>query len=73
MKVTLESTTKIVKVNGVFARVWEGHTETGIPVHAFVTRIAAPADADQTQFALELVEHREPTPEVAAIPYRLVL
>ena len=42
MKVTLESTTKIVELNGVQARIWEGTTEGGIRVHAFITRIAAP-------------------------------
>jgi hypothetical protein len=36
MKVTLESTTKIVDINnGVKARLWEGRTESGIEVHAF--------------------------------------
>jgi len=44
MKVTLESTSKITTlvVNGedVPARIWEGKTESGIPCHAFITRIA---------------------------------
>ncbi len=44
MKITIESTSKIVTVetrNGpIQARVWQGETESGIPVHAFITRIA---------------------------------
>lgn len=42
MKITLESTSKIVELNGVPARVWEGKSESGIPCHAFITRIAVP-------------------------------
>lgn len=44
MKVTVESTPKIVEINGVPARVWQGQTEGGIPVIAFLTRIAAERD-----------------------------
>jgi len=73
MKVTLESTEKIVTVNGVPARIWEGHTESGIRVHAYMTRIAAPETEDLEQFARELQKCRPPSPEVAAIPLRLIL
>jgi hypothetical protein len=78
MKVTLESTKKIVELatpqGTVPARIWEGHTETGIPVHAYITRIAAPAEgADLSQFDRELQEHSSPTPAVEAIPLRLIL
>ena len=40
MKVTLENTDKIVEFNGLPARIWEGHTASGIAVHAYITRIA---------------------------------
>jgi hypothetical protein len=44
MKITVENTRKIVyfKMGGVEfpARVWQGKTESGIPVQAFITRIA---------------------------------
>lgn len=74
MKITLQSTTKLVHVNGVPARIWEGHTDSGIAVHCYVTRIAAPKDgADLTQFELELQEHAAPSAEIAAIPLRLIL
>lgn len=33
MKLTVESTSKIVELNGVLARVWEGQTESGIKIH----------------------------------------
>ena len=73
MKITVENTTKIVTLNGVLARVWEGATESGIPVHCYVTRIAVANDQDQSAFVRELQETKAPSPEVEAIPARLVL
>jgi hypothetical protein len=77
MKVTIESTDKIVTlvVNGtdVPARIWEGKTDSGIPVHCYVTRIAVHEGQDQAQFKRELQEHRAPTPEIAAIPLRMII
>ena len=75
MKITIESTSHITTLNGVPARIWEGVTETGVRVHCYVTRIAVPNDhpAEQERFARELQEHKAPSPEVAAIPLRMVL
>lgn len=76
MKVSLESTTKIVEVeiNGqiVPARIWEGVTGSGVRVHAYVTRIAVDPDADVRQFEAELRECRAPSVAIAALPARLV-
>jgi len=73
MEVILESTTKIVEVNGVPCRIWEGQTESGIAVHAFITRIAVHKDADASQFERELQECRAPSPDVQAYPARIIL
>jgi len=78
MKVTLESTSKITTlvVNGedVPARIWEGKTESGIPCHAFITRIAVKADADASEFERDLREQRAPSAEIdRAIPMRMIL
>lgn len=73
MEVKLKSTTKIVELNGVPARVWEGHTESGIKVHAFVTRIAVEKDEDVTEFEQELEEHEPPSEEIQSYPARLIL
>ncbi len=73
MKIIIESTTKIVEVNGIPARIWEGKTESGIKVHAFITLIAAPLAADQHEFQRELRKQKVPRLEVAAIPLRLIL
>lgn len=81
MRVTLESTSRIVEVVGekgaaVPGRVWEGHTQSGIPVFAVVTRIAVRADRDLSQFEAELQrcpDARASSESFAAIPARLVL
>lgn len=73
MEITISNTTKIVHVNGVPARVWEGKTSSGIPVHCFITMIAVKEDADTSQFERELTECKKPSPEVQAINARLIL
>ena len=44
MKITIENTDKIVTLNGVPARIWEGETDSGIRVHCFIPRIAVRRD-----------------------------
>jgi len=73
MRITIESTTKTVFFNGIEARIWEGKTDTGIPCHVYVTRIAVDRDEDSSEFDRELQEHRSPSAEIAAIPMRLIL
>lgn len=76
MKVTLESTTRIVEVNGITARVWEGQTESGIAVIAIIPRIAVRAGENVAQFEAELQECRPPQDADAflpAFPTRMVL
>ena len=73
MKVTIVSTEKIVKINGVPARVWEGKTENGIPCHAFITRIACHNDADSTEFEKELTQQAQPSADVQSYPSSLVI
>ena len=78
MKLTLESTSKIVQVEGpdgglVPARLWEGTTADGIPVIALVTRVAVKLEHDLEAFHRDLVEQRPPSAEARAWPNRLVL
>jgi len=49
MKITIESTTKIVELNGIRTRVWEGKSENGTKVHAFIARVAIPIDGHQEE------------------------
>jgi len=84
MKITIESTDKIVRLGHFIGinqdglcdlecRVWEGHTESGVKVHCFIPRIAAKDNQDLTQFEKELQEKRRASAEIQAIPLRLIL
>lgn len=84
MKITIESTSKIVQlvVNGreIDARVWQGETDSGIPVQAFITRIAPEIpktdpriDELTAQFTAELMRRADLRPTVEAIPLRMII
>lgn len=62
MKLQIESTDRIVLINGVPARVWEGTTEGGVPCLCFVTRVAVRNDRDSSEFERELLEQGPPRP-----------
>ena len=73
MKITIESTEKIVKLSGVPARVWDGKTDSGIPVHCFVTRISPQTHDNIEQFEKELQETKPPSAAITAYPMNLIL
>ena len=78
MKITLRNTSRTVELvtragGSMPARVWEGTTEAGIPVIAFITRIAAERDADLAEFEADLQEVSPPSPDVAAWPARMLI
>jgi len=74
MKVILKNTSKIVELDGLPARVWEGETETGIKCHAFITRIAIDKDEPRVEeFRKELQEVNPPSAEVSMIPHKIIL
>jgi hypothetical protein len=73
MKIAIQSTSKIVEINGVPARVWEGITENGVAVTCLITRIAVKREADCSQFERELKEQKPPSAELNAWPMRMVL
>ena len=73
MKITIENTSKVISFNGIPARVWEGVTEKGVPVHCFITRVAVATNQDCSEFDRDLTETRAPSPEVEAYPARLLL
>lgn len=74
MRVTIESTEKIIEFNGIPARVWEGETESGIKIHCYITRVAINADESRIdEFQKELQEQKPPSAEIQAIPLRMIL
>jgi hypothetical protein len=77
VKITVESTSKIVEVmdggDAIRCRVWEGESESGVRIYCLIARVAANSEQDLSQFDAELKETREPSPEIRAIPLRLIL
>ena len=74
MEIILKNTSKIVEVNGVPARIWEGETKSGIKLHAYITRVAINKDEIRIEeFHAELKEQNPPSAEIQAIPMRLIL
>lgn len=82
--ITIENTSKIVTlvINGtaVPARVWQGATEAGIPVHCFITRIAPEVpksdpriDELTAEFERDLKRTADPRVTIEAIPLRMIL
>jgi len=74
MKLTIHSTTKVVTLNGVGARIWEGESASGIKVHCYIIRVAI--DEEETrleEFERELQEQESPSAEIEAIPLRMIL
>lgn len=74
MTLTLHNTTKLITLNGLPCRVWEGKTAAGVEVFAYITRVQVRRDADLTEFERELTEQRPPSVEAdAVIPLRMIL
>lgn len=77
MRVTLESTTKIVELRIgdalVPARVWQGVTDRGVQIHGYIVRIGVGLDQDMGEFERDLERQADPRADVAALPARLVI
>lgn len=70
MKIQIEATEHITKIQGVPVRLWRGVTESGSECHVFVHRIAVPEGQDSSEFEAEL---REKLPPGQVIDLRLIL
>jgi hypothetical protein len=76
MKLTIQPTSKVVTLNGVECRAWEGVDDEGTAVHCYIALVAVHIDAPESvarRFREQLKEVRAPSPEVRAIPARLIL
>jgi hypothetical protein len=69
----LESTDKIVTLNGAPSRIWQGYTNNGVPFHAYITLVAVDVHEDREAFERELMATVAPRPELEAIPARMLL
>lgn len=80
MQLTLEPTDKIVTLvvndTEVPARIWQGQTSKGVPVHCYITRVAVDKNrpaSELAEFERDLHETAAMRPDVDAIPMRLIL
>jgi hypothetical protein len=74
MRITLESTSEIVKLNGIDCRVWDGRTASGIAVQALIPRIAVHNSLDSSEFEAELRAQPAPRAEgERAFPLRMLI
>jgi len=78
MKITIQSTTKIVELgyggDTIPARIWEGETESGIKVHCFITRVVTANDETRAaEFRAQLEECWPPSEEIEFYPSRMML
>lgn len=84
MKITIESTDKVVLLSTgtgeVPARLWQGKTDSGIPVMCFITRIAPEVTRDDpgykeavAEFEAELRACVPPRPAIEAFDMRLII
>jgi hypothetical protein len=60
-------------LSGVECRIWEGHTEKGIAMHAYIPILGVRDDNDASEFERDLRKHRQRTPQVEAIPLRMLI
>lgn len=73
MKITIESTTKVIFINNIATRIWEGETEDGTKIHCYISQIAANENVNVAKFYNDISNSKTPSPEVEAIPMEITL
>lgn len=80
MKVTLQSTDRLVEFelagSRVPVRVWQGETDSGTPVHAYVAYLVPEIDdldPRHAEFEHELLQHTGARATVRELPIRMVI
>lgn len=81
MELIIRPTDKVVELvteNGsvVPARIWQGKTSTGIPLHVYITRVAVDRtrpEHELAEFERALKETEPMRADVRSIPLRLIL
>lgn len=74
MEITITNTSKIIHINGIPTRIWEGQTKSGIKIHCYITRIAIDKNELRTkEFESELLEQKIPSIEIDNLPTRLII
>ena len=71
MKITIESTDKVIYMNGSLARIYEGKTERGLPVVCLVSELTGSFDGPYDEFERYPNEHMAASPAVEHFALRL--
>ena len=65
---------EILKESGVYPEDFISFsTMGGCECHVYVTRVSVDKENDVSEFEKELQEHSAPTPEIEAIPLRMII
>lgn len=59
MRLSIEMTDELANIDDVWCRIWNGHTDDGIPVRVYVHRVAVPVGQSLTEFK-KLLECDQP-------------
>jgi len=78
MNIKISNTSKVVTLNNVPARIWQGETDSGIKVVCFVTRVAVDTTQHNwkdylSQFEKELQEQKAPSREIESFPLKMII
>jgi|SRR5262245_161137 len=60
MRIEMEATERLMELEGVPVRLWEGRTDRGVRCLVFVHRLAVPPGEDSTEFDRELCAQLPP-------------
>lgn len=60
MRIQIESTDNLVRLDGTLCRVWDGFTEKGMPCKVFVLRVAMDEQQSTLEADQDLVQVGEP-------------
>jgi hypothetical protein len=72
MKASMESTDKIIEVDGVEARIWNGVTEKGVHFTALICRLGVKRGDDCADLEKEFRETQVPVPINRAFDPRML-
>lgn len=72
MKIIIEPTSKVVYVNNTPTRVWQGVTEKGLEVHAYIALIGTAHNSEYLELA-EVLQEVKPRADLEDLPPRWVV
>lgn len=72
MKITIQSTDKVIHLNGAPTRIWEGATENGLPIVCLVSELTGDFDGPYDEFERYPNKHTLASPAAERFALRMV-